>query len=104
MGILNVTPDSFSDGGLFFSPEAALRQAENMAEAGADIIDIGGESTRPATFDANDILDPAEELRRILPIIELLTARLPEIPLSVDTYKAEVARKATPGGTSPQKR
>jgi dihydropteroate synthase len=98
MGILNVTPDSFSDGGQFFAPEAAIAQAEKMVAEGADILDIGGESTRPATFKTNEPLDADEERRRILPVIAALAARLPDVPISVDTYKAEVARDAVAVG------
>jgi dihydropteroate synthase len=98
MGILNVTPDSFSDGGQFFAPEAAITQAEKMVTEGADILDVGGESTRPATFKTNEPLDPDEERRRILPVIEALATRLPDVPISVDTYKAEIARDAVAAG------
>jgi dihydropteroate synthase len=100
MGVLNVTPDSFSDGGRFFTPADALAHAEQMAAEGADLLDIGGESTRPATFASHTPLSPEEELRRILPILEALTARLPDLPLSVDTYKAEVARQAVAAGAA----
>jgi len=100
MGVLNVTPDSFSDGGRFFTPDAALRQAERMVAEGADILDIGGESTRPATFTTGTPLDADEELRRILPIIQALSERMPEIPISVDTYKASVARQAVEAGAA----
>lgn len=93
MGVLNVTPDSFSDGGLFLDPSNALRQAERMAEEGADILDVGGESTRPGA----DPLPPEEELARILPVIRAVAARLP-VPISVDTYKARVAREAIQTG------
>ncbi len=95
MGILNVTPDSFSDGGLFADPERALAHAREMVVAGADIIDIGGESTRPGALP----LSEEEELRRILPLIERLSAEL-SVPLSVDTYKSAVARKALQAGAS----
>jgi dihydropteroate synthase len=98
MSILNVTPDSFSDGGQFLDVEAAVEHAVQMAADGADILDIGGESTRPATFRTNEALDVEEEKQRILPVIERLTARFPELPLSVDTYKAEVARDAVAAG------
>ena len=98
MGILNVTPDSFSDGGLFFDPTAAIAHAEQMIAEGADILDIGGESTRPATFASQTPLAPEEELRRILPIIEALTTHFPHVPLSVDTYKASVAQQAVAAG------
>lgn len=95
MGILNVTPDSFSDGGRFFTRDAALRQAERMAAEGADILDIGGESTRPGS----DPLPAEEEMARILPVIESVAARLPT-PISVDTYKAVVARRAVEAGAA----
>jgi dihydropteroate synthase len=95
MGILNVTPDSFSDGGLFSNEGKAISHARDMAAAGADIIDIGGESTRPGA----EPLTEDEELRRIVPLIELLSKEL-AIPISVDTYKASVARKALEAGAS----
>jgi dihydropteroate synthase len=95
MGVLNVTPDSFSDGGQFINAENALVHAREMAAAGADIIDIGGESTRPGA----DPLTDTEELRRIIPIIERLSAEL-TIPLSVDTYKSTVAKKALEAGAT----
>jgi dihydropteroate synthase len=95
MGILNVTPDSFSDGGLYNDAEKAFVRARDMAAAGADIIDIGGESTRPGA----EPLSEEEELRRIIPIIEHLAADLP-VPISVDTYKATVAKKALAAGAS----
>jgi dihydropteroate synthase len=100
MGVLNVTPDSFSDGGRFFTPHAALAQAERMVAEGADILDIGGESTRPATFATGVPLDTDEELRRILPIIRAVAERMPEVPISVDTYKAVVARRAVEAGAT----
>jgi dihydropteroate synthase len=93
MGIVNVTPDSFSDGGRFLVEDAAVEQALRLAEEGADILDIGGESTRPAS----DPVDEAEELRRVIPVIKRLAAQLP-IPISVDTNKAEVARQALQAG------
>ncbi|WP_312117766.1 dihydropteroate synthase [Brevibacillus reuszeri] len=93
MGILNVTPDSFSDGGRFVDLNQALAQARAMVEAGADIIDIGGESTRPGA----EPVDEAEELDRVLPIIRLLSAEL-DVPLSIDTYKAVVADRAIAAG------
>ena len=89
MGILNVTPDSFSDGGVFLSPQKAVAQALRMAEEGADIIDIGGESTRPYA----DPVPLEEELRRVLPVIETLAAET-AVPISIDTYKARVAAEA----------
>ena len=100
MGVLNVTPDSFSDGGRFFVPHAALAHAERMKEEGADILDVGGESTRPATFATGAPLDEDEELRRILPIIRAIAERMPEVPISVDTYKATVARRAVEAGAA----
>jgi len=95
MGILNVTPDSFSDGGRFAASDRARTHAHEMVAAGADIIDIGGESTRPGA----DPVPEDEELRRIIPIIECLSVELP-VPVSVDTYKASVARKAIEAGAS----
>ena len=100
MGVLNVTPDSFSDGGLYAGVEAAVAHARRMVADGAYWIDIGGESTRPATFADHSPLPPAEELRRILPVILRLAAQSPPIPISVDTYKAEVARAALDAGAS----
>ena len=100
MGILNVTPDSFSDGGLFCDPDQAVMRARQMVEEGADILDIGGESTRPATFASHAPLPPDEELRRILPVIEALHAQMPGVPLSVDTYKAETAHKTLQAGAA----
>ena len=95
MGVLNVTPDSFFDGGRFFAPSEAIQQAERMAEEGADILDIGGESTRPGS----DPVSAQEEMARILPVIEAVSARLP-IPISVDTYKGVVARRAVEAGAA----
>jgi dihydropteroate synthase len=91
MGILNVTPDSFSDGGKFNSFDAALLQAHQMVEDGADIIDIGGESTRP--YGNNRPINAAEEMERVLPVLERLLKELP-VPISLDTYKAATARAA----------
>jgi dihydropteroate synthase len=96
MGILNVTPDSFSDGGQFYSLDKALAHVEQMIEEGADIIDVGGESTRPggsAAVSAN------EERRRVIPIIEQLAKNVP-VPISVDTTKSEVARAALDAGAA----
>lgn len=93
MGILNVTPDSFSDGSRFIDPELALDRALQMEEEGADIIDVGGESTRPFA----PPVEAEEELRRILPVVERLAARL-NIPISVDTYKACVAEASLQAG------
>ena len=100
IGVLNITPDSFSDGGLFDDVDAAVRQAHQMAADGAHVLDIGGESTRPATFGDHSPLPPAKELARILPVITRLVAELPHIPISVDTYKAEVARAALDAGAA----
>ncbi len=95
MGILNVTPDSFSDGGRYLQRDAALRRGVEMASAGADIIDVGGESTRPGSQSV-----PAdEEMRRVLPVIEGLAAE-PGLVISVDTRKAAVARAALEAGAS----
>ena len=93
MGIINVTPDSFSDGGRFDSPEKAVEEGIRMAEEGADILDIGGESTRPGS----DPVSPEEEMRRVIPVIRALALRT-DLPLSVDTMKASVARKALAEG------
>jgi dihydropteroate synthase len=95
MGILNVTPDSFSDGGRFLRPNDAIRQAMRMIQEGADIIDIGGESTRPGS----DPVDSLEEIKRVIPVIKELS-RLTTTPISIDTYKSEVAREALEAGAS----
>lgn len=95
MGVLNVTPDSFSDGGFFEGPEAAAQRAWTMVEEGAEIVDIGGESTRPGAEPVGE----AEELRRILPVLERLLPRFP-VPISVDTRKPEVAKVAIDSGAS----
>ena len=100
IGVLNVTPDSFSDGGLYTEVSAAVAQAHQMAEDGAHVLDIGGESTRPATFGDHSPIPAAEEIARILPVIIRLAAELPQIPISVDTYKTEVARAALDAGAS----
>lgn len=93
MGILNVTPDSFSDGGRFFDSAQAVAHALEIEREGADIVDIGGESTRPGAAE----VDPEEEIRRVIPIVEAVTPRL-AIPISVDTYKAATARQALEAG------
>lgn len=95
MGVLNITPDSFSDGGRFFSHDAALEQGNRLVTAGADILDIGGESTRPFS----DPVPAEEEIRRVVPIIEHLAKYL-SIPISIDTTKAEVARRAIDAGAA----
>lgn len=89
MGVVNVTPDSFSDGGRYFDPQLAVRHALALVEQGADLLDIGGESTRPY---ANPV-GPREELRRVVPVVEELCRRT-RVPVSIDTSKAEVARAA----------
>ncbi len=93
MGVLNVTPDSFSDGGEFFATEAATGHGIEMARAGADIIDIGGESTRPGARPVS----PNDELERVLPVVEQLAKAVP-VHLSIDTSKASVARAALEAG------
>ena len=96
MGILNVTPDSFSDGGLFFSKEQALERAYTMIEEGAQIIDIGGQSTRPYA----EAISVEEELRRVIPLIETIRTHHPSMFISVDTSKAEVMREAIAAGAN----
>ncbi len=96
MGILNVTPDSFSDGGSHFCLNDALARAEEMAAAGAQILDVGGESTRPG---ATPVLED-EELRRVIPVIEAIHERLPNMLISIDTYKARVALEALKAGAA----
>ena len=95
MGIVNVTPDSFSDGGLYLDPEKATVHAVQLLDEGADIIDIGGESTRPG---AKVAVSAEEELRRVLPVITALKKQRPDTVISVDTYKASVARAAAAAG------
>lgn len=94
MGVLNVTPDSFSDGGKFLAPDNAISRAQQMIEEGADIIDIGGESSRPGSEPVSE----EEELNRIIPVLDALSSA--EIPISVDTYKANVAEKALAKGAA----
>lgn len=93
MGILNVTPDSFSDGGRFFQAEQAVRQAEQMIADGADLIDVGGESTRPGHTQISD----EEEIERVVPVIRRIKETF-EIPVSIDTYKGKVAKAALEAG------
>jgi dihydropteroate synthase len=93
MGVLNVTPDSFSDGGEFNTPAAALEQAQRLVDAGADIIDIGGQSTRPGAQPVSE----AEELNRVLPVVEAVRSSL-NVPISVDTTRASVAQRAVEAG------
>jgi dihydropteroate synthase len=95
MGVLNVTPDSFSDGGRYLRPDRAVAHAERMADAGADVIDIGGESTRPGSHP----VPLEEELRRVIPVIKRVAARC-RLPISIDTSKAEVARRAIEAGAA----
>lgn len=95
MGVLNVTPDSFSDGGRFSETEAAVVRARQLIEQGCDILDIGGESTRPGAA----IVDEAEELRRVIPVIEQLSKSI-SVPISIDTSKPAVARVAIAAGAS----
>ncbi|MDI6891081.1 MAG: dihydropteroate synthase [Thermodesulfovibrionales bacterium] len=95
MGILNVTPDSFSDGGLYLDKSSAIERAYRMVDEGADIIDIGGESTRPGSKSVT----VEEELRRTIPVIEALAKEI-NVPISIDTYKSEVAKIALDAGAS----
>src|SRR5438128_9905541 len=93
MGVLTVTPDSFADGGNFVAAEKAIEHGVRMAAEGADIIDIGGESSRPGA----EPVAAGEELRRVIPVIEKLRAKI-DVPVSIDTSKAEVARAAIHAG------
>jgi dihydropteroate synthase len=95
MGILNITPDSFSDGGKFFSNHAAVEQALKMLDEGADVIDVGGESTRPGATP----LTPAQEQERVLPVLRSILAARPDTVVSIDTYHAETARLSVEAGT-----
>ncbi|HWR90460.1 MAG TPA: dihydropteroate synthase [Dissulfurispiraceae bacterium] len=95
MGVVNTTPDSFSDGGLFFDGDVAVAHALRLVEEGADIIDIGGESTRPGS----DPVSPDEELRRTIPVIRAVS-RAVSVPVSIDTCKADVAQQALDAGAS----
>src|ERR1019366_5087459 len=94
MGILNVTPDSFSDGGQFFNTDAGLKHALEMLEGGADILDLGGESTRPSAIP----ITPAEEQGRVLPALRAILKEPPRAIISIDTYHAETARQAVESG------
>jgi dihydropteroate synthase len=96
VGILNVTPDSFSDGGNFLDPEAAAGHAAGLLDEGAGIIDVGGESTRPGS----DPVSPEEEVRRVVPVIERIIAARPEAVISVDTYRSATAAAALDAGAS----
>src|SRR5436853_992295 len=93
MGVLNVTPDSFSDGGRWFDREAAIARGLELVAQGADVVDVGGESTRPGA----EPVDEDEECRRVLPVVGALA---PHVRVSVDTYKAAVARAAVGAGAS----
>ncbi len=95
MGVVNVTPDSFSDGGKFYNTDGAIAQGEKLAAEGADIIDIGGESTRPFS----DPVSVEEEIRRVVPVIDKLARRV-SVPISIDTTKADVARRALDAGAA----
>src|SRR5205809_5103152 len=95
MGIVNVTPDSFSDGGRYANTDVALQHALRLVEEGADLIDIGGESTRPGAAPVNE----DEELRRVLPVIERLAGQV-QVPISIDTMKPAVARASLRAGAS----
>jgi dihydropteroate synthase len=96
MGILNVTPDSFSEGGRFFDTDDAVKHAVQMAADGADIVDVGGESTRPGS----DPVAAEEELERVLPVIERLVEEIPHTPISIDTRKSAVAATALAAGAT----
>src|SRR5687768_3312911 len=95
MGILNITPDSFSDGGLRLDPDRAVADGLQMIEDGADILDVGGESTRPGAAP----LPADEEMRRVLPVVERLAAD-GRVPISIDTYKSQVACEAVARGAT----
>ena len=94
MGVVNVTPDSFSDGGMFATAEDAVQHGATLADDGADLLDVGGESTRPGS----DPVPVDEELRRVIPVIEGLRKARPGTPISVDTRRPEVARAAIEAG------
>lgn len=100
MGVINVSPESFSGDGLA-SVDAAVEQARRFVDEGTDILDVGGQSTRPGTTKTDagfDEISPAEEIRRVVPVVERLRAELPDMPISVDTYKPDVAREAIAAG------
>ncbi len=96
MGVLNVTPDSFSDGGLFIDADLAVKHGARMVADGADLLDVGGESTRPGS----DIVPVDEERERVVPVIERLRAEIPDVPISVDTRKRDVAAAALEAGAT----
>ncbi len=95
MGVLNVTPDSFSDGGRFYDPVKAIQHGLKLAKDGADIIDVGGESTRPGS----EPISAQEEIKRVIPVIEALASEI-QVPISIDTYKSEVAARALKAGAT----
>lgn len=97
LGVVNVTPDSFSDGGMYLSVDAAVARAERLVAEGADVVDVGGESTRPQGATPVSV---SEELRRVLPVVEAMRARLGNVPISVDTVKSEVAEAVLSAGAS----
>src|SRR5919202_667980 len=94
MGVLNVTPDSFSDGGKFFDPDVAVARAAWLLDEGAQMVDVGGESTRPGS----DPVGPEEELRRVMPVVRGILAARPEAVVSIDTYRASTAEAALDAG------
>ncbi|MDO8734030.1 MAG: dihydropteroate synthase, partial [Elusimicrobiota bacterium] len=94
VGILNVTPDSFSDGGKFYEINNALKHAEKLIFEGADVIDVGGESSRPGSI----VISEDEEIKRVVPVIKEIKKKFPKIPVSVDTYKPKVALNAIDSG------
>jgi len=101
MGVLNITPDSFSDGGNYMRRDDALRRVERMLSEGATLIDVGGESSRPqgAVYgEGAEVVSPEEELRRVLPVVEAVRQKFPEVILSVDTYKPRVAEEVLAAG------
>ena len=96
MGIVNVTPDSFSDGGSYASVDDAVKHASQMIADGADLLDVGGESTRPGS----EVVPADDEIQRVLPVIRRITDEHPDVPVSVDTRKSEVARAALEAGAT----
>jgi len=96
MGIVNVTPDSFSDGGSYANVDDAVKHAIQMVADGAELVDVGGESTRPGS----DVVAPEEEIHRVLPVIRRIVDELPDVPVSIDTRKPAVARAALDGGAA----
>src|SRR5689334_15877394 len=96
MGVLNVTPDSFSDGGRYTLPQKAVRHAVELVNAGADWIEVGGESTRPGSHPVST----EEEMRRVIPVVRGIHGKLPSVPISIDTTKAEVAEEAVSAGAT----